>query len=192
MIIVLLGASGSGKSTLEHELATHHGFEKIISYTTRQKRDGEENGKDYYFTNNDTFNDMINQELFAEYDEYSQKRLYGTLKSDYLKDDSVVVLTPNGLRQLKKNCNIDDIFTVLVEASLGTRIKRYVDRCNVNKFNFDDANEISEYAISAMNWAVGTGLMKGKSATTINPKDNATRAEIAAILQRFIEKNKTA
>ena len=56
--------------------------------------------------------------------------------------------------------------------------------------HFTDANEISEYAVSAMNWAVGSGLMKGKSATTINPKDNATRAEIAAILQRFIENNK--
>ncbi len=56
--------------------------------------------------------------------------------------------------------------------------------------HFTDADEISEYAVSAMNWAVGTGLMKGKSATTINPKDNATRAEIAAILQRFIEANK--
>lgn len=56
--------------------------------------------------------------------------------------------------------------------------------------HFSDANEISEYAVSAMNWAVGTSLMKGKSATTINPKDNATRAEIAAILQRFIEGNK--
>lgn len=31
MIIVLLGASGSGKSTIKNELATHHGFEKIIS-----------------------------------------------------------------------------------------------------------------------------------------------------------------
>ena len=56
--------------------------------------------------------------------------------------------------------------------------------------HFADANEISEYAVSAMNWAVGTGLMNGKSATTLNPLDNATRAEIAAILQRFIEANK--
>ena len=56
--------------------------------------------------------------------------------------------------------------------------------------HYADANEISEYAVSAMNWAVGTGLMKGKSTTTINPEDNATRAEIAAILQRFMEANK--
>ena len=143
MIIVLLGASSSGKSTIEHELATHHGFEKIISYTTRQPRDNEENGKDYWFVDNDTFEEVLKRDLFAEHDEYSQNRLYGTLKSDYVDGNKVVVLTPNGLRQLKKNCPNEDILTVLVEASLGTRVKRYIDRCGVDKFNFDDKNEIA-------------------------------------------------
>ena len=143
MIIVLLGASSSGKSTIEHELSTHHGFEKIISYTTRQPRDNEENGKDYWFVDNDTFKEVLKRDLFAEHDEYSQNRLYGTLKSDYVDGDKVVVLTPNGLRQLKKNCPNEDILTVLVEANLGTRVKRYIDRCGVNKFNFDDKNEIA-------------------------------------------------
>lgn len=142
MTIVLLGASGSGKSTIEHELATHHGFEKIVSYTTRKPRDNEENGKDYYFIDNETFNEILNRDLFAEHDEYSQNRLYGTLKSDYLDGNKVAVLTPNGLRQLKKNCNNENIFTVLVQANLGTRVKRYIDRCGVDKFNFDDKNEI--------------------------------------------------
>lgn len=144
MIIVLLGASGSGKSTIENELANHHGYEKIISYTTRSPRNGEENGKDYYFVDNDTFNEVLMRDLFAEHDEYSQNRLYGTLKSDYVDGDKVVVLTPNGLRQLKKNCPNEDIITVLVEASLGTRVKRYIDRCGVDKFDFDDAGEIFE------------------------------------------------
>ena len=54
----------------------------------------------------------------------------------------------------------------------------------------NDAESISEYAISAMQYAVGSGLMKGKTESTINPKDVATRAEIAAILQRFLEANK--
>jgi len=44
MVIVLLGASGSGKSTIEKELAIHHGYRKIISYTTRQPREEEING----------------------------------------------------------------------------------------------------------------------------------------------------
>jgi len=56
--------------------------------------------------------------------------------------------------------------------------------------HFADANEISEYAVSAMNWAVGCGLMNGKSESTIAPQDNATRAECAAILHRFFENNK--
>ena len=143
MVIVLLGASGSGKSRIESELSNKYGYNKIISYTTRTPRAGEVNGKDYYFTNLDTFNEMLKWDIFAEYDEYSQNRMYGTLKSDYIGNESkVVVLTPNGLRQLKKNCPNEKIFTVLVEANLGTRIKRYIDRCGVDKFNFDDKNEI--------------------------------------------------
>lgn len=142
MIIVLLGASGSGKSTIENELATHHGFEKIISYTTRQPRNGEIDGKDYYFTDNNKFKDMISAGILAEYDEYSQGRLYGTLRSDYETGDKVVVLTPNGFRQLKK-CTNNNILTVLVNADLGTRVKRYINRCGVHKFSFDDKNEIS-------------------------------------------------
>ena len=142
MTIVLLGASGSGKSTIENELSTHHGFSKIVSYTTRQPRNNEKNGKDYFFIDNKMFEEFLSRGLFAEYDEYSQNRLYGTMKSDYVDGDKVVVLTPNGLRQLKKNCPNEKIFTVLVEANLGTRIKRYIDRCGVDKFNFDDKNEV--------------------------------------------------
>ena len=142
MTIILLGASGSGKSTIENELSTHHGFSKIVSYTTRQPRNNEKNGKDYFFIDNKMFEEFLNRGLFAEFDEYSQNRLYGTMKSDYVDGNKVVVLTPNGLRQLKKNCPNEKIFTVLVEANLGTRIKRYIDRCGVDKFNFDDKNEI--------------------------------------------------
>lgn len=50
---------------------------------------------------------------------------------------------------------------------------------------FDDADEISPYAVSPLNWAVGRGLINGRTATTINPKDTATRAEAATILTRY-------
>ena len=143
MIVALLGASGSGKSTIENELANKYGYEKIVSHTTRKQRVGEVNGKDYHFIDNETFMEVLERGLFAEYEEYSQNRFYGTLKSDYTSGNKVVVLTPNGLRQLKQNCKNDDIFTVLVETNLGTRIKRYIDRCGVDKFNFDDKNEIA-------------------------------------------------
>ncbi len=57
---------------------------------------------------------------------------------------------------------------------------------NTNILSYDDYGTVSEYAISSMQWASGSGLMKGKTASTLNPKDNATRAEAAAILERFI------
>ena len=143
MIVVLIGASGSGKSSIEKILADKYGYEKITSYTTRSPRNGEVNGVDYNFIDNNTFTDMIRNNLFAEYDEYSQNRLYGTLKSDYAEGNKVVVLTPNGFRKIRQNCNSSNIYTVFVNASLGTRVKRYIDRCGVDKFNFDDKNEIA-------------------------------------------------
>lgn len=58
-----------------------------------------------------------------------------------------------------------------------------------NLSRFSDRNEISSYAVSAMNWAVGQGLVKG-SGGKLNPKGNATRAQVAAILHRFCELGK--
>ena len=59
-----------------------------------------------------------------------------------------------------------------------------------NILSYDDAFDISEYAVSAMQYAIGAGIINGKTVNTLNPKDSATRAEIAVILQRFIEKVK--
>ena len=51
---------------------------------------------------------------------------------------------------------------------------------------FDDYESISDYAMSAMAWAVNTGLVKGDS-NLLYPNGTATRAEIAALLHRFVE-----
>ena len=53
---------------------------------------------------------------------------------------------------------------------------------------FKDADKITDYAKTAMGWAVGSGLVKGKSGNLLDPQGTATRAEIAAMLHRFIEK----
>lgn len=144
MVIVLLGPSGSGKSYLQQELVDHHGFRRIISYTTRAPRPGEKNHVDYHFIRDTAFDEMLQQEAFAEYSEYTQNRKYATLRQDYLKDDnSVVVLTPDGFRSLQKVFKNQNIKTVLVTCSLGGRIKRYIDRIGQDNFTFDDKNEIA-------------------------------------------------
>ena len=55
-----------------------------------------------------------------------------------------------------------------------------------NLGGFADADQISPYAIPAMNWAVGKGLING-SGSTLAPKAQATRAQVAAIIHRYLE-----
>lgn len=60
---------------------------------------------------------------------------------------------------------------------------------DTNILSYTDFDGISEYAVAAMQYAVGSELITGKTDDELNPKDEATRAEIAAIMQRFIESN---
>ena len=57
---------------------------------------------------------------------------------------------------------------------------------NLDKFK--GADKITDYAKTAMQWAVGSDLVKGKSGALLDPQDKATRAEIATMLHHFIEK----
>ena len=52
---------------------------------------------------------------------------------------------------------------------------------------YADFEQISDYAVEAMTWAVNTGLISGTSTTTLSPQGEATRAQVATILMRFIE-----
>ncbi len=61
---------------------------------------------------------------------------------------------------------------------------------NTNILSYTDYSKISEYAIPALQYTVGSGLIKGKTESTLNPTDRATRAEMATILYRFFTANK--
>lgn len=56
--------------------------------------------------------------------------------------------------------------------------------------SYADAKDISEYALEAVRYAVGKGLLKGKTDSSLNPRDNATRAELATMIQRFLKMHK--
>ena len=51
--------------------------------------------------------------------------------------------------------------------------------------SYSDASSVSGYAVEAMKWANGEGIIKGITTTTLSPQGNATRAQVAAILHRF-------
>ncbi|SMC65349.1 S-layer homology domain-containing protein [Papillibacter cinnamivorans] len=58
---------------------------------------------------------------------------------------------------------------------------------DTNILSYNDAFDISDYAYSALQWACGSGIINGDDNGNLNPQSSATRAEAAAMLQRFIE-----
>lgn len=58
---------------------------------------------------------------------------------------------------------------------------------NTNILSYDDFSEISEYAIPALQWACGSGVINGKTVSTIAPRATATRAEVAKMLTNFLQ-----
>lgn len=58
---------------------------------------------------------------------------------------------------------------------------------DTNILSYNDAQSISSYAIPAIQWACGAGVVTGKSGSKLDSKGNATRAEVAAMLMRFCE-----
>ena len=53
---------------------------------------------------------------------------------------------------------------------------------------YTDRAKISSFATTAMQWAIGKGYITGTTATTLDPRGNATRAQVAVMLHRFLTK----
>jgi len=58
---------------------------------------------------------------------------------------------------------------------------------DTNILSYADFADLSEYAIPAMQWACGAGIVNGTSESTLAPQGEATRAQVAAMLMRFVE-----
>lgn len=123
-MIVLLGASASGKSTLQKALMDTGKFKKIVTYTTRPPRQGEEDGVDYHFIDEDKFQSLKEGDFFIETAEYRGWH-YGTAKKSCIckNDNYIAVLTPAGLRALKRfGIDVISIYLRVDRRSLMTSI----------------------------------------------------------------------
>ena len=106
IMVILSSPSGAGKTTLVKLLSESKDFYTSISHTTRKPRNNEEEGKDYYFVNNDQFQNLIKKKEFLEYANVFS-HLYGTTKTPVIKNlenskNVVFDIDWQGTEQIKK------------------------------------------------------------------------------------------
>lgn len=80
IIAVISGFSGAGKGTVVGELTEKYGYVVSVSATTRKPREGEEEGKSYFFKTKEEFERMIEADELIEYAQYVDN-YYGTPKA---------------------------------------------------------------------------------------------------------------
>jgi guanylate kinase len=79
ILVIVSSPSGAGKTTLTHRLLTEFAanLEFSVSYTTRPRRSGEVDGRDYHFVSPEVFEEMIAKQAFAEH-AFVHGNRYGT------------------------------------------------------------------------------------------------------------------
>lgn len=125
-MIVILGESGSGKTTLVNMLVEKDPrYHRIVTYTTRPKRYGEQDGIDYHFINENKFKELMMLGFFVESSEY-RGYLYGTAREDCTSKYAVAILNPSGMRSLKRQGI--NVFSIYLNVDRRSRLIKLLNR----------------------------------------------------------------
>ena len=165
MIKLIIGKSGAGKDTLAKQLIAE-GYQPIVSYTTRPKREGEIDGVDYMFVSNDNFQYLIGSGTLLEYRTYDtcvgNKKdtwYYGT---PVIKPQmpSVGVVTPKGAVSFIDFYGVDNIEIIFVDASDEIREERAKKRGSFDQAEWDrrlkaDAKDFSPKVLKMLEKKLG-------------------------------------
>ena len=120
--LIIVGKGGSGKDHLR-KMLVEKGFRYCISHTTRPKREGEENGKDYWFIQSSQLPFLV--EKFYE-GVYFNHWFYGT-SFDEFYSSNLFIMTPKGIAKLKPEDRVESIVLYL-NIDEETRKKRLEER----------------------------------------------------------------
>lgn len=133
MILVLMGKSGVGKDTILEELTKNYNFKRIVSTTTREKREGEIEGKDYYFVSNEEFDNIIKENGFIEYVSFNGAR-YGCQKSSIdINKDMCIVVETDGAKALLSEYGTQNVYVIYLHLDDDIRFKRVSSRNHISK-----------------------------------------------------------
>lgn len=131
-IVLICGYGGSGKDFIVSKLQELFGYYKMVSFTTRPMREGEINGKSYYFISDSEFFKMKENNEFFEITEYETdtgKWYYG-FAQDSIKEGEInlAIINPDGIDQMVKSSIKDRLVILYVDTTLATSIYRYNKR----------------------------------------------------------------
>ena len=132
ILVVVSGFSGAGKGTLMKELLKRYdNYALSVSATTRQPREGEKDGEDYFFVSREYFQQMIEEGRLVEYAQYVN-HYYGTPR-DYVEKkmaegkDVILEIEIQGALKVKKRFP-DALLIFVTPPSAGELRRRLVGR----------------------------------------------------------------
>ena len=133
-LILLSGPTCTGKTTVEKAL-NKLGIPSIISYTTREPRPGEINGKDYYFLTHKEVHDLELNGKIIQKVEFANN-LYGStceaLDNAFKNSDTaVIVVEPTGVSQFKRYFKSSEdirLISIYLDADYSTIVERLIAR----------------------------------------------------------------
>ncbi len=130
-LFIISAPAGGGKTTIVNMLLKEvPNLVRAITCTTRKPRDGEEDGKDYYFLTKEEFEESIKNDKFLEYAKVHDN-YYGTPREEVEKllnegKDVILIIDVQGMRQLRKKIKLNAIF--ILPPSLEELINRMKKR----------------------------------------------------------------
>ncbi|MBP2031600.1 guanylate kinase [Clostridium algifaecis] len=174
LLIVISGPSGAGKGTVCKALLEKNDFWISVSATTREPRDGEIDGVNYYFLTRDDFQSKIKSKDFLEYAEV-YGNYYGTPKKSALDamnlgKDVILEIDIQGALKVKENYH-EGVFIFILPPSMEELKHRIINRGSetkeslVTRFKsaYKEINYISKYNYAVVNDTVEDAVKKIES-----------------------------
>ena len=129
---------------------------------------------------------MENEEKVSNKNNFSDVgNTWYTNAIDWASDKKIVMGYGDGTFKPNNKITRQDLMVILY------RYAKYKGKnmsVNTDITNYPDYNKIDNYAKEAMKWAIGKKILYGNNSGLLDPKGNATRAQVAVIIQRYMQK----